>query len=181
MNYADADAFDYNSDSRLRPIRTELDKFLGLIQSLSTRFEENHKLFDELLQAGKNEINFLHKTTEEKNIIINDLNERQRISERFMTPKEPDRQDNVQQVNWENPKRPVKSFFPTTWETPTSNRFNKLHSDEKNTIVNDNSTSDPFEIPLANVKLKRKIQDLQKNVEGSQPLSGNTLGHEDSG
>ena len=24
-----------------------------VIQSLSTRFEENHKLFDELLQAGK--------------------------------------------------------------------------------------------------------------------------------
>ena len=95
-----------------------------------------------------------------------------------MTPKEPDRQDNVQQLNWEKPKRPVKSFFPPTWETPTSNRYNKLHSDEKNTIVNDNSINDPFEIQLANVKLKRKIQYLQKNVEGSQPPSGNTLGHE---
>ena len=46
----------------------------------------------------KNEKNFLYKTIEEKNI-INDLNERLRISERFMTPKEPDRQDNVQQLN----------------------------------------------------------------------------------
>ena len=95
-----------------------------------------------------------------------------------MTPREPDRQDNVQQLNWEKPERPVKSFFPPTWETPTSNRYNKLHSDEKNTIVNDNSTNKPFEIQLANVKLKRKIQYLQKNVEGSQPPSGNTLGHE---
>ena len=97
-----------------------------------------------------------------------------------MTQKEPDRQDNVQQLNWEKPKRPVKSFFPPTWETPTSNRYNKLHLDEieKNTIVNDNSTNDPFEIQLANVKLKRKIQYLQKNVEGSQPPSGKTLGHD---
>ena len=31
---------------------------------------------------------------------------------------------------------------------------------------------------MANVKLKRKIQYLQKNVEGSQPPSGNTLGYE---
>ena len=95
-----------------------------------------------------------------------------------MTPKEPDRQDSIQQLNWEKPKRPVKNFFPPTWETPTSNRYNKLHSDEKNTIVNDNSTNDPVEIQLANVKLKRKVQYLQKNVEGSQPPSGNTLGHE---
>ena len=73
-----------------------------------------------------------------------------------MTPKEPDRQDNVQQLNWEKPKRPVKSFFPPTWETPTSNRFNKLHS-ELDAAVNDNSTNDPFEIQLANVKLKRNI------------------------
>ena len=84
----------------------------------------------------------------------------------------------MQQLNWEKPKRPVKSFFPPTWETPTSNRYNKLQSDEKNTTVNDNSTNDPFEIQLTNVKLKRKIQYLQKNVEGSQPPSGNTLGHE---
>ena len=55
MNYADADAdaFDYSFDSRLRPIRTELDRIWSLIQSLSTRFEENHKLFDELLQTKK--------------------------------------------------------------------------------------------------------------------------------
>ena len=66
MNYADADAFDYNFYSCLRPIRTELDRIWSLIQSLSTRFEENHKLFDELLQAGKNEKNFLYKTVEEK-------------------------------------------------------------------------------------------------------------------
>ena len=31
---------------------------------------------------------------------------------------------------------------------------------------------------MANVKLKRKIQYLQKNVEGSQPPSGKTLGHD---
>ena len=176
MNYADA--FEHNFDSRLRPIRTKLDRIWSLIQSLSTRFEENHKLFDELLQAGKNKKNFLYKTTEEKNIIINDLNERLRISERFMAPKEPDSQDNVQQLNWEKPKRPVNNFFPPTWETPTSNRYNKLHSDEKNTIVNNNPTNDPFEIQLANVKLKRKIQYLQKIVEGSQPPSGNTSGHD---
>ena len=59
MNYADA--FDYNFDSRLRPIRTELDRIWSPIQSLSTRFEENHKLFDELLQAGKNEKIFCTK------------------------------------------------------------------------------------------------------------------------
>ena len=110
MNYADADAFDYNFDSRLRPIGIELDRIWSPVQSLSTRFEENNKLFDELLQAGKNENNFLYKTIEEKNFIINDLNERLRISERFMTLNEPDRQDNVQQLNWEKPKRPVKSF-----------------------------------------------------------------------
>ena len=78
----------------------------------------------------------------------------------------------------EKAQKTSQEFFPPTWETPTSNRYNKLHSDEKNTIVNDNSTNDPFDIQLANVKLKRKIQYLQKNVEGSQPPSGNTLGHE---
>ena len=68
MNYADADAdaFDYNFDSRLRPIRTELDRIWSLIQSLSTRFEENHKLFDELLQAGKNEKTFCTKQLKKK-------------------------------------------------------------------------------------------------------------------
>ena len=31
MNYADADAFDYNFDSRLRPIRIELDRIWSLV------------------------------------------------------------------------------------------------------------------------------------------------------
>ena len=66
MNYADADAFDYNFDSRLRPIRIELDRMWSLVQSLSNRFEENHKLFGELLQAGKNEKNFCTKQLKKK-------------------------------------------------------------------------------------------------------------------
>ena len=66
MNYADTDAFNYNFDSRLRPIRTELDRIWSLVQSLSTRFEENYKLFDELLQAGKNEKTFCTKQLKKK-------------------------------------------------------------------------------------------------------------------
>ena len=42
--------------------------------------------------------------------IINDLNERLRTSERFMTSKDPDRQDNIQQLNWENLKNQLRVF-----------------------------------------------------------------------
>ena len=66
MNYADTDAFDYNFDSRLRPIRIELDRIWSLVQNLATRFEENYKLVDELLQGGKTKKTFCAKQLKKK-------------------------------------------------------------------------------------------------------------------
>ena len=119
----------------------------------------------ELLQAEKDEKVFLRRTIEEKDYLINDLNEQLRkLESQRISPTGDSRQ-----ADWEKPKKAVKNVFPPTWEMPTTNRFNDLDFEDNDIPEDNNAPDDPFEIQLSNVKLKRKIQYLQTKVRSSEP------------
>ena len=70
-------AFDYRFKNKFDLVGVEIDRIWSSIQNLSSQFEENVRLL-ELLQAEKDEKVFLHRTIEEKDYLINDLNEQLR-------------------------------------------------------------------------------------------------------
>ena len=141
-----------------------MDRIWSSIQNLSSRFEENVRLL-ELLQAEKEEKVFLRRTIEEKDYLINDLNEQLRKLESQRISLTGD----SQQADWEKPKKAVKNVFPPTWEMPTTNRFNDLDFEDNDIPEDNNAPDDSFEIQLSDVKLKRKIQYLQTKVRSSEP------------
>ena len=78
------------------------------IQNLSSQFEENLRLL-ELLQAEKKEKAFLRRTIEEKDYLVNDLNEQLRkLKSQRISPTGDSRQ-----ADWEKPKKAVKKCLPS--------------------------------------------------------------------
>ena len=157
-------AFDYRFKNKFDLVGEEMDRIWSSIQNLTSWFEENVRLL-ELLQAEKDEKVFLHRTIEEKDYLINNLNEQLRKLElQRISPTRDNRQ-----ADWEKPKKAVKNVFPPMWEMPTTNRFNDLDFEDNDILEDNNAPDDPFEIQLSNVKLKRKIQYLQTKVRSSEP------------
>ena len=85
-----------------------MDRIWSSIQNLTSWFEENVRLL-ELLQAEKHEKVFLHRTIEEKDYLINNLNEQLgKLELQRISPTGDNRQ-----ADWEKTKKTVKmSFLP---------------------------------------------------------------------
>ena len=157
-------AFDNRFKNKFDLVGEEMDRIWSSIQNLTSWFEENVRLL-ELLQAEKDEKVFLHRTIEEKDYLINNLNEQLRKLElQRISPTGDNRQ-----ADWEKPKKAVKNVFPPMWEMPTTNRFNDLDFEDNDILEDNNAPDDSFEIQLSNVKLKRKILYLQTKVRSSEP------------